>query len=113
MSNQVSMMLSFIFFAFFIVFSSETIAYQTQLAKSMSKTNNIAIYIQENGYDIDDLHLLNQLEEFNDYEINAYITENGFTSYHITTIKNYQAFSSLFDYMTGDITCKLIVYRKE
>lgn len=113
MSNQIGLMLSFIFLAFFIIFSSETISYQQTTAKAMAQTNYIAVYIQENGYDEEDIVLLNQLNNFTDYEITYSTANNNFVAYHITTKKKYIAFSEIFEYMSTDIVCEMIVYRKE
>lgn len=113
MSNQVGLMLSFIFLAFFIIFSSETIEYQNKTALALAKTNNIAIYIQENGYDETDESLNKQLSYFLSYEIYKEESKNDFVAYHITTKQNYSSFSNIFDYLNKEIVCKLTIYRKE
>ena len=79
----------------------------------MSKTNNIALYIQENGYDESDCLLLDQLEDFTSYDINIENKDNNFISYHITTKFNYSNFSNIFNYFSKEIICEITVYRKE
>ena len=113
LSNHVGLMLSFIFLSFFIVFSSEIISYQNKTALALSKTNNIAIYIQENGYDEFDEKLNEQLTYFISYEITQENKTDGFITYHIITKNQYEGFSSLFNYLSKEIVCELTVYRKE
>ena len=113
MSNQVGLILSFIFLSFFIIFSAETISYQNLSAKCMSLTNNIAIYIQKNGYEVTDTSLNEQLQYFDSYNINKEEKEEGYVAYTIKTIDTYTPFSSLFDYFENTITSEITVYRKE
>ena len=104
MSNQVGLILSFIFLSFFIIFSGETIAYQTMSAQCLSKTNNIAIYIQKYGYESNDHNLSMLLEDFDKYEISQNDKSDGFISYTIKTYDTYTPFSELFDYFSCQIT---------
>lgn len=113
MSNQVGLMLSFIFLAFFIVFSSEIISYQQFSAICLSKTSNVAIYIQNNGYKEYDQDLLEQLEYFESYEIVKENASNGFVAYHLSTTNEYTSFTEMFSYLNQDVICELTVYRKE
>ena len=114
MSNNVGLMFSLIFLAFFIVFSGEVLALQKTSAKMISATNNIAVYIQEKGYDdgsIRELEIYKYLDYF-DVEIVDKNT-NMIKEYVITSKKQYVAFSTVFSFMTQDIVCKVTVCRKE
>ena len=113
MSNQVGLILSFIFLSFFIIFSGETIAYQTMSAQCLSKTNNIAIYIQKYGYENNDHNLTVLLEEFDKHEIRYEHNADGFIAYTIKTYDTYTPFSTIFDYFSFQITSEITVYRKE
>ena len=113
MSNQVGLILSFIFLSFFIVFSGEIISYQRFSATCLSKTNHIALYIQKNGYDIDDNLLIEQLDYFDEYLISSEDKENGFIAYHLSTTTEYEAFSSMFEFLSKDVSFQLTIYRKE
>ena len=50
MSNQISLMLSSIFLAIFILFSGEIILSQTMNAKAMAETEQVGLYLQKNGF---------------------------------------------------------------
>ncbi len=114
MSNQISLMLSFIFLSFFIVLSGEIVAYQQISAKTLAVTNEIAIYIEENGYDYNEVSNLPCTQYLSSF--NVFYTrdlKNGYIIYDITTKKKYTAFSSLYQFMSQDIICKMTVCRKE
>lgn len=114
MSNQIGLLLSFVFLSFFIILSGELIAYQQTSAKAFSMTTQIAIHVEKHGYsqdELDDFIYTNYLDEIN---ITSSIDElDGYVRYDIVTSKKYNAFSTLYDYLNQDIVCKMSVYRKE
>lgn len=114
MSNQVSLMLSFIFLAFFIILSGEVISYQRTVAKTYAITSEIAVFIEKNGYEqqeIDDFDYMNYLDSFT--VTSSIDTINNCVEYSIIATKQYNAFSQLYDYMSQEIICEMKVYRKE
>ena len=114
MSNHFGLILSMIFLGFFLVLSGEVLAYQKLSAKAMNITNDIAIYIQENGYDYSQLQNEENVKFFDKFNVSSVIDEaNSLIKYTITTTKKYTAFSELYSFMTQDIVCSLCVYRKE
>ncbi len=114
MSNQISLMLSFIFMCFFIILSGEVVAYQQTSAKALSVTNEIAIHIEENGYSYSEIAHLPCTKYLTSFQV-QYIRDlsNGYIVYDITTTKKYTAFSTLYQFMSQDIICKMTVCRKE
>ena len=71
MSNQVGLILSFIFLSFFLLLSGEVITYQQISVKSMSYLNDIALYIQNYGYDEVEIEKLASYSYFDKVEINV------------------------------------------
>lgn len=114
MSNHVGLMLSFIFLAYFIILSGEVISYQQTSAKTMAITNNVAIYIENNGYDETKIKNLDGVSYFDKFIVKKSQNETyGYVVYDITSTKKYTAFSNVFDYMNQEIVCNLSVCRKE
>ena len=74
MSNQVGLLLSFVFLSFFIIFSGEILAYQQTSAKTLAMTTQIALYVEKYGYsqeELDDFKYLDYLDEIKGYKGNT------------------------------------------
>ena len=115
MSNHFGLMLSLIFLSLFIVFSGEVLAYQQNSAKVIANSNQIAIYLEQNGLsNYDEFYELEALRYFNgcsvDYKKD---TTNHITTYTLVTRKKYTSFSKIYSFMSKDIMCKIIICRKE
>lgn len=114
MSNHFGLMLSFIFLAYFIILSGEVISYQQTSAKAMSITNDVAIYIENYGYDEAKVRSLEGVSYFDKFIVKSDDdTDYGYVKYDITATKRYTAFSNIFNYMNQEIVCNLVVCRKE
>lgn len=114
MSNQFGLMLTFIFLSIFIVFSGEILSYQNTTAKTINLTNQLAICIQENGYNQEELEAMGYTDYFDSYNVITRIDiNNGFLLYNITTKKTYHQFSNLTIFKQKDIVCKMSVCRKD
>ena len=114
MSNQIGLLLSFVFLSFFIVLSGEILAYQQTSAKTLAITTQLALHVEKNGYqeeEIQQFEYFNYLDEIN---ITSSIEGlDGYVRYDIQVSKQYTAFSSIYDYLNQDIVCTMTVYRKE
>lgn len=113
MSNQVGLILSFIFLSVFILLSGEVIAYQQVSAKSMSYLNEIAIYIQNYGYDEKEIESLSPYQYFEKVEINIIENKNYYVTYKLIAYKEYEYATKFLNYGFDDIVCNLNVTRKE
>lgn len=114
MSNQVSLMLSFIFLAFFIILSGEVISYQRTVAKTYAITSEIAVFIEKNGYNEHEINEFDYMDYLDSFTIKSSMDYlNNCVEYKIIATKQYTAFSQLYDYMSQDIVCEMKVYRKE
>jgi hypothetical protein len=114
MSNQIGLLLSFVFLSFFIILSGEILAYQQTSAKTFAMTTQIALHVEKHGYSEEELENLEFLEYLDEINVTSSINElDGYVKYDITVSKQYNAFSSMYDYLNQDIVCKMSVYRKE
>ena len=114
MSNQISLMLSFIFLTFFIILSGEVLSYQRTVAKTYAITSELAVYVEKNGYDSEEISTFSYLHYLKSFTITSKVNyTNDCVEYTIVAIKEYKAFSQLYDYMSQDIVCEMTVYRKE
>lgn len=113
MSNQIGLMLSSLFLVIFLIFSGEIISCQTISAKAMTQTEQIGLYIQKNGYSLEDINLINKDKYFR--KVNVVINRdrvNRMYYYTITTYKDYYSFSNIFSFMDKTIKCKVTVCLK-
>ena len=114
MSNQISLMLSFIFVAFFIILSGEVIAYHQTVAKTYAMTTEIAVFVEKNGYDEEKIKTFDYLDYLSSFTVTSSIDYiNDCVEYSIIATKQYTAFSQIYDYMSQEIVCEMKVYRKE
>ena len=114
MSNQIGLLLSFVFLSFFIILSGEILAYQQTSAKTLAMTTQIALQVEKNGYEEEKLEEFEYYKFLDEINITSSINDvDGYVKYEIVTSKKYTAFSSLYDYLNQDIVCKMSVYRKE
>ena len=113
MSNQISLMLSSIFLAIFILFSGEIILSQTMNAKAMAQTEQIGLYLQKNGFYRGLLDDVNKDNKFLDIEVKTVRDRvNGIYYYTITTYKEYDSLTKMFDFMDKTIVCEIAVCQK-
>ncbi len=114
MSNNFGLMLSMIFLSLFIVLSGEIISYQQTSAIAMSKTSIIASFIERNGYNEITINNLEVTKYFDRFEMNIdRNVETGIANYCLTTYKQYNAISKVYSFFSGEITCELVICRKE
>ena len=114
MSNSIGMMFSFIFLALFIIFSGEIIVYQTQSAKALSITSNLAIQIEKYGYSETEFYGNLEISYFDEVTVDSKKDDdNNLTTYSIKAIKSYHSFSKFFSFMDQDIQCQIQVSVKE
>ena len=113
MSNQVGLILSFIFLSIFILLSGEVITYQQVSVKAMSHLNELAIHIQNYGYDDIEFIQLSSYEYFDKVEVNVIENEDYFITYKIIGYKEYEYATKFLNYGFDDIVCNLSVTRKE
>lgn len=114
MSNNFSLMLSLIFLSLFILFSGEVVIYQQTVSKTLAITNDLAIFIEKNGYEEDVINELDSVNYFTTVNVDAKRSmTSGITTYKLTTTKDYKAMSSIYSFMSQTIVCNITVYRKE
>lgn len=113
MSNQVGLILSFIFLSFFLLLSGEVITYQQISVKSMSYLNDLALYIQNYGYDEIEIEKLASYSYFDKVEINIIENDDYYITYRIVGYKEYEYATRFLNYGFDDIVCNLNVTRKE
>lgn len=113
MSNQVGLILSFLFLSFFILLSGEIITYQQVSVKAMAYTNDIAIYIQNFGYDQEEIEELKAYSYFDSFSITLDETNEYFVIYNIETIKEYETSTKILKEGFNEIKCNISVTRKE
>lgn len=114
MSNQIGLMLSSLFLVIFLIFSGEIISCQTVTAKAMAQTEQFGLYVQRNGYDLEELVQMNKDKYFK--KINVLVSRDRTTNmyyYTISTYKDYHSFSKIFSFMDRTITCKVTVCLKQ
>lgn len=114
MSNNFSLMLSLIFLSLFILFSGEVAIYQQTVSKTLAMTNDLAVYIEKNGYDEDVISEFDYINYFTALDVDVKTSiSSGITTYKLTTKKDYKAMSSIYSFMSQTIVCNITVYRKE
>lgn len=113
MSNQVGLMLTFLFLGFFLAFSGDLFAYQQTAAKAMSQTTQLAVYLQSYGYNASEISKTELVQYFDKYNISP--SKNyaeGYQIYYVTTKKTYHSFTKLNTFFKDEIVCQVCICRK-
>ena len=109
MSNQIGIILSFLFLSFYISFSNELLNYQKFVSIFNLQANQVAYIVQENG-------TINEKEYLNAYKfksIKLTITKDDyFHIYELTIITNYESISELYSFLNKDIVNSYIIFSR-
>lgn len=109
MSNQIGLILSFLFLSIFISFTNEIIHYQTFVSTFQLQANQAAYLLQKDG-------IINETTFKKEYGFKTihydYTKKTNYYLYTLTITKEYSAISDLYQFLNKDIVNTYQIYRK-